>query len=101
MKGLELEKQKLQDHCLCLEAEAIKNEEKLHQLEEEYRKRDAMRVQNIEELKALASHWNEKWQKVTLSLRSTQEELEELKKNNSGIEVRISPCLSLEHPLQT
>lgn len=101
MEVLELEKQKLQNQCLCLEAEVRENEEKLNLLEKEFRKQDAVKVQNIEELIAVASHWAEKWQKVALTLQSTQEELEELKKNNSGNEVRISLYHSLKHPLQT
>lgn len=40
-----------------------------------------MRVQNIKELKAVVSHWTEKWQKVAMTLQSTQEELQELRKN--------------------
>lgn len=83
MEVLELEKQKLQGQCLRLEAEVLKNEEKLHLLKEEYQTQDAARVQNMEELKAVALHWTEKWQKVALTLQSTQEELKELKKNNS------------------
>ncbi|XP_023258376.1 golgin subfamily A member 3-like isoform X2 [Seriola lalandi dorsalis] len=93
---LELEKQTLQDQCRCLEAELLDNEEKLHLLEEEYRKQDAVRVQHIEELKAVASHWTEKWQKVALTLQSTQEELEELKKSNSTNEGQCDSLLRVE-----
>ncbi|XP_071344333.1 interaptin [Trachinotus anak] len=93
---LELEKQRLQDQCRCLEAELLENEEKLHLLEEEYQKQDAVRVQNIEELKAVVSHWTEKWQKVALTLQSTQEELEELKKNNSRNERQCDSVLRVE-----
>ncbi|XP_039988203.1 protein Hook homolog 3-like [Xiphias gladius] len=93
---LELEKQKLQNQCLCLEAEVRENEEKLNLLEKEYRKQDAVKVQNIEELIAVASHWAEKWQKVALTLQSTQEELEELKKNNSGNERESDSLLRVE-----
>ena len=84
MEVLELEKQKLQDRCLCLDAEVLE----LHLREEEHRRQDAARVQSIEEQKAVASHWAEKWQKVALTLQSTQEELEKLKKNNSRNKVR-------------
>ncbi|XP_069384968.1 putative leucine-rich repeat-containing protein DDB_G0290503 isoform X4 [Paralichthys olivaceus] len=80
---LELEKQKLQDQCLCLEAEVLENKEKVQLLEEVHQEQDAARVRNIEELKAVTSHWTEKWQKVALTLQFTQEELEELKQNNS------------------
>ncbi|XP_076588550.1 uncharacterized protein LOC143321795 [Chaetodon auriga] len=82
LQVLELEKLKLQDRCLCLEAEVFEKEEKLHLQEEEYWKQDAARVQNTEELKAVVRHWTEKWQTVALTLQSTQEELEELKKNS-------------------
>ncbi|XP_074490423.1 uncharacterized protein LOC141767075 isoform X1 [Sebastes fasciatus] len=85
---VELEKQKLQDRCMCLEAEVLEKEEKLHLQEEEHWKQDAVRVQSVEELKAVASHWAGKWQKVALTLQSNQEELEELKKNNSRNELQ-------------
>eukprot|EP00064_Thunnus_orientalis_P002625 superscaffoldBa00000198_g2632 len=65
------------------EDEVLAKEEKLHQQEDEYQRQDAARVQKIEELRAVASNWTEKWQKVALTLQSTQEEIEELKKNNS------------------
>ncbi|XP_070827980.1 golgin subfamily A member 6-like protein 6 [Chaetodon trifascialis] len=89
LQVLELEKLKLQDRCLCLEAEVFEKEEKLHLQEEEHRKQDAARVQNTEELKAVVRHWTEKWQTVALTLQSTQEELKELKKN-SRKEVRAT-----------
>lgn len=90
---LQLEKQKLQDQCLCLEAKLLEIEEKLQLQEEEYHKKEAVRVRNIEELQAVASHWTEKWQKVALTLQSTQEALDNLKKNNSRSEVRLFPLL--------
>lgn len=93
---LESEKLNLQDRCLCLEAEVLEKEEKLNLQEEEFQKQDAVRVQSTKELKAVAKHWTEKWQKVALTLQSTQEELEELKKNNSRNEVRLSLCHSLK-----
>uniref|UniRef100_UPI003AAA500E uncharacterized protein n=1 Tax=Centroberyx gerrardi TaxID=166262 RepID=UPI003AAA500E len=81
--AVELENQKLQDRCLCLESEVLEKEEKLHLQVEEYQKLEAERVQSTEELRAVASHWNEKWQEVALTLHSTQAELEELKKNDT------------------
>lgn len=89
MEVLELEQLKLQDRCLCLEAEVLEKEEKLHLQEEEHQKQDAARVQNTEELQAVVRHWTEKWQTVALTLQSTQEELEELKKNSRN-EVGLS-----------
>ncbi|CAB1447494.1 unnamed protein product [Pleuronectes platessa] len=93
---LELEKLKLQDQCLCLEADVLENKEKLQLLEEETQKRDAARVKNIQDLKAVTSHWTEKWQKVALTLQFTQEELEELKKNNSRNERESVSLLRVE-----
>ncbi|XP_074533349.1 uncharacterized protein LOC141796251 [Halichoeres trimaculatus] len=78
---LQSEKLKLQDQCLCLEAKVLKKEEKLQLQEEEFKRKDALRVQACEEQKAVASHWTDKWQKVALALQATQEELEDLKKN--------------------
>lgn len=98
---LESEKQKLQDRCLRLEAKVLENEEKLLLLGEEYQKEDAVRVQNIEGLKAVASHWTEKWQKVALTLQLTQEELEDLRRNNFRNEVRQSLYHSLQHATYT
>lgn len=94
---LELEKLELQDRCLSLEAGVLEKEEKLRLQEEENHKQDAARVQSTEELKAVVSHWTEKWQKVALTLQSTQEELEELKKNNSRNDVRLSLLHSLKN----
>ncbi|XP_047451395.1 myosin-2 heavy chain-like [Mugil cephalus] len=92
---LELENQKLRDQYLCLEAEVLERENLLRLQEEEYRKQDEARVQSIEELKAVASHWTEKWQKVALTLQSTREELEEFKRNSSRNE-RESDSLRAE-----
>lgn len=91
VEGLKLEKLKLQDQCLCLEAEVLEKEEKLQLQEEEYQKQNAVRVRRAKELEAVVSHWTEKWQKVALTLQATQEELEELKKEHSRNEV--SPFL--------
>ncbi|XP_063766269.1 interaptin-like isoform X3 [Eleginops maclovinus] len=85
---LELEKQKLQDRCMYLEAEVLEREEKLQLQEVEHQKQDAWILQN-EERKALSSHWAQKWQRVALTLRATQEELEEVKKNNSRNESEL------------
>ncbi|TNN81982.1 hypothetical protein EYF80_007628 [Liparis tanakae] len=93
---LELERHKLQDRCQCLEAEVLEKSEKLHRQEEEHQKQDAVRVQSIEELKAAASHWAEKWQKVALTLQSTQEDLEELQRNNSRNEKESDSLLKFE-----
>ncbi|KAM9352336.1 uncharacterized protein ABDE67_007193 [Symphorus nematophorus] len=93
---LESEKVKLLDRCLCLEAEVLEKEEKLHLQEEEYRKQDAVRVQSTEELKAVAKHWTEKWQKVALTLQASQEELDELKKNNNRNERESDSLLKVE-----
>lgn len=79
----------MQDRCLCLESEILEKEEKLHLQVEEYQKLEAQRVQTIEELRAVASHWNEKWQKVSLTLNTTQAELEELKKKDPGSKVKL------------
>lgn len=97
MEALELEKQKLQNQCRCLEAELLQKEETLHLLEKDYQQQDALRAKNIEELKAVASHWTEKWQKVALTLKATQEELKELK--NSRNEVKLS-CTSISERLE-
>ncbi|XP_019116437.2 golgin subfamily A member 6-like protein 22 [Larimichthys crocea] len=96
VESLELEKVKLQDRCLGLEAEVLEKEEKLHLCKEEYQKQDAVRVQSIDELKAVVTHWTEKWQKAALTLQSTQEELEQLKKNKSRNELQAETNLTSE-----
>ncbi|XP_054862906.1 centrosomal protein of 128 kDa isoform X2 [Amphiprion ocellaris] len=93
---LELENQKLQDQCLRLEAEVLEKEKMLHLQDEEYQKQDVVRVQSIEELKAMTSHWTEKWQKAALTLQSTQEELQELKKSSSRNEKECDSLLMEE-----
>ncbi|KAF6716842.1 hypothetical protein FQA47_013885 [Oryzias melastigma] len=80
---LEKEKQKLQEHLQLLEAQVEEKESRFLLQEEEYRKQDAARVQSIEKLKAVASHWAEKWQKVALTLKNTQDEFDEFKRNAS------------------
>lgn len=90
LEALELEKQKLQDSCLTFEAGIHEKEEKLRQQEDKYQRLDAVRVKKIEELRAVTSNWSEKWQKVALTLQSTQEKLEEHQKNNSRNNVRLS-----------
>uniref|UniRef100_UPI0037E77C97 putative leucine-rich repeat-containing protein DDB_G0290503 n=1 Tax=Semicossyphus pulcher TaxID=241346 RepID=UPI0037E77C97 len=100
---LESEKLKMQDRCLCLEAEVLEKEEKLLLQEEEHRKQEAVRVQVIKDLRAVASHWTEKWQKVALTLQVTQEELEELRKNNfrNGLQTEAAHLASELETLTT
>nr|XP_046248926.1 golgin subfamily A member 6-like protein 22 isoform X2 [Scatophagus argus] len=93
---LEIEKLNLQDRYLQLEEEVLEKDEKLQLQEEEYQKHDVVKVQSAEELRAVASHWTEKWQKVALRLQSTQAELEELKKNNSRTEKEYHSVLKTE-----
>lgn len=94
MRVLKLENQKLQDQRLHLEGEVLEKEKRLQMWEEEYRNQDTVRVQTIEELKAVASHWTEKWQKVALTLQSTQEELEELRRSSRNkVELERSQAL--------
>lgn len=96
MEVLEVEIQKLQDERLCLEAQVREKENMLLMQEEEFDRQDEMRVQSMEELKAVASHWAGKWEKVALTLQLTQNELEELKRNGSANDVRIFQCMILK-----
>ncbi|XP_020559593.1 myosin-1B isoform X2 [Oryzias latipes] len=79
---LQKEKQEMHDHLQLLEAQVEEKERRFLLQEEEYRKQDAARVQCIQKLKAVASHWTEKWQKVALTLKSTLDELDEFKRNS-------------------
>ncbi|KAM4618215.1 uncharacterized protein ACJ7VT_007616 [Polymixia lowei] len=88
--ALELENQKLQDRCLCLESEVLQKEEELHLKVEGCQNLEAERIQSMDKLKAMASHWNEKWQEVALTLQGTQRELEELKQTDARNKVRLS-----------
>ncbi|XP_010881934.2 trichohyalin isoform X3 [Esox lucius] len=77
--ALESENQRLHECCLTLEAELLEKEEELHQKEEEHRQLEAESAQSIEQLRAVASHWSEKWQDVAMALQTTQAELKELR----------------------
>ncbi|XP_061578443.1 coiled-coil domain-containing protein 102A-like isoform X1 [Cololabis saira] len=79
---LQVDVQKLQDQRLHLEAQVREKENMLQLQEEEYGNQDQKRARCIEELQAVASHWTEKWQKVALALKSTQDELEQVKNNS-------------------
>ncbi|KAM7396901.1 hypothetical protein PAMP_019906 [Pampus punctatissimus] len=96
LEALELEKQKLQERCLCLESAVLEKEEKLHQQKDDYQRQDATSVQKIQELRAVASYWTEKWKKVAQNLQSTQEEIEELKKNNTRNKKESDSLLRVE-----
>ncbi|XP_036004097.1 unconventional myosin-XVIIIa-like [Fundulus heteroclitus] len=80
----ELENQKLQNRCLCLEEKLSEKEKMLQRQEETYQEKDEMRILHIKELEGIATHWMEKWQNVALTLQSKQDELEELKVNNTN-----------------
>ncbi|KAJ8002580.1 hypothetical protein DPEC_G00160380 [Dallia pectoralis] len=69
---LESENQRLHDHCLTLEAELLEKEEEQHWLEAES-------ARTTEQLRAVATHWSEKWQDVAMALQTTQAELKELR----------------------
>ncbi|XP_014828953.1 PREDICTED: involucrin-like isoform X2 [Poecilia mexicana] len=89
---LDLENQKLRNQCVCLEGKLKEKEKMLQMHEKTYQKKDEMRLLCIKELEDLASHWTEKWQNDALSLQSTQDELEELKRNCT-IDTRESESL--------
>lgn len=91
MDALEAEHQKLQDHCLCLESEVLGKEEELCMKTQEFQKLESERLRGMEELRAVASFWNEKWHEAALSL-STQRELEAMKQQDPGHEVRLAVC---------
>ncbi|XP_055078272.1 myosin-11-like [Periophthalmus magnuspinnatus] len=84
LRSVTFEKQKQQDHCLFLETAVFEKEQQLKLLEENYCKIDAGRVQHIEELKVMVSHWTDKWQKAALTVQSADTELEELRRKNKN-----------------
>ncbi|XP_028306071.1 girdin isoform X2 [Gouania willdenowi] len=79
---LELEKQRLWDQCLCLQADVQEKEKMLHIQKERHHKQDLESAQAIEELRAMTLYWNKKWQKVAQSLQSTQEELYKIRRTS-------------------
>lgn len=87
-EDFELENQKLWNQCLCLEEKLIEKEKMLQLQEETYEKQNEMCILRIKELEGFVSHWTEKWQNIALTLQSTQDELEDLKKNYSTEQVR-------------
>ncbi|CAL8359440.1 unnamed protein product [Lota lota] len=76
--------QRLQNRCLCLESEVLGKEEELCVKVQEFREQESERLRGKEELRAVASFWNEKWQEAALSLSSTQRELEAMKQQDPG-----------------
>ena len=95
MDALHAEHQRLQDRCLCLESEVLEKEEELCVKAQEFREQESERLRGKEELRALASFWNEKWQSAALSLSSTQRELEAMKQQDPGHKVRLAVCTQL------
>lgn len=73
-----------------MEAEVLEKEEELQLKVEEHQRKEAERAQRMAELRAVASHWTEKWQDVALTLHSTQGKLEQLKQREPGNKVRLS-----------
>ncbi|XP_068169934.1 early endosome antigen 1-like [Antennarius striatus] len=96
LEFFELQKQTLQDQCLCLEAAALEKEEMLRRQKEEHQRQEAVHVKSTEELKAVAIHWFEKWQEVALALQFAQEEQEELKKSNCRNENELGQLMETE-----
>lgn len=77
---LEFEKKELEAHCLVLE-------KKVQNVEADYGlKKQELQIikekmeQEKEELKRVATHWNERWLDAAMALQSTQAQLEETKK---------------------
>ena len=95
LDALHADHQRLQDRCLCLESAVLAKEEELCVKAQEFREQESERLSGEEELRASASFWNEKWQAATLSLSSTQRELEAMKQQDPGHKVRLAVCKQL------
>ncbi|XP_072291900.1 uncharacterized protein [Eucyclogobius newberryi] len=96
-RTLKCENQTQKDHCLYLETAVFEKEQQLKLQEEKYRRIDAGRVQHIEELNVMVSHWTEKWQKAALTSQSAEAELEELRRKNkteseSYLRLELNAC---------
>ncbi|XP_066524922.1 centriolin-like [Hoplias malabaricus] len=79
-EALECEKQDLQSHCQGLEKKVRNMEVEIVCKEEKLKHLGLELEQQMEELKKVAAHWNERWLDVSMTLQSTQTELEETKK---------------------
>ncbi|KAJ3596468.1 hypothetical protein NHX12_002875 [Muraenolepis orangiensis] len=86
LDALEAQHQRLQDRCLCLESEVLGKEEELGVKAQEFQKLESERLRGMEEVQAVASFWNGKWQEAVLSLGSSQRELEAVKQQEAGHE---------------
>ncbi|XP_077423447.1 uncharacterized protein LOC144053186 [Vanacampus margaritifer] len=84
----EVDKQRLLHQHLCLETDVSELKKKLQTQKEEHQRQDAQRVRNIEEVKAEALHWKQKWQHVAVTLQSAFKELDDLKKTNLVVDRR-------------
>ncbi|KAI1904305.1 hypothetical protein AGOR_G00004300 [Albula goreensis] len=89
--ALLLENQELQSQCQALEAgilgkevELQHKEAELQQREEEHKRHEAGLAQEVEELRRVGSHWKERWQETAVALRSTQDDLEETRRQKSA-----------------
>ncbi|XP_056307259.1 trichohyalin-like [Danio aesculapii] len=78
--NLELENQRLQFKCQELEQKIQSLEVGQQHKKEEERHMRAEFEREKEELKKVAAHWNERWLDVAMTLCSTQEELDVLKR---------------------
>nr|XP_055048089.1 trichohyalin isoform X2 [Misgurnus anguillicaudatus] len=72
-QNLQVKCQDLVKEMQIMEAECKRKEEELHRAKVGFE-------QKKEELRKVSAHWNERWLDVSLMLCSTQEELEEVKK---------------------
>lgn len=72
-QNLQIKCQDLEKKMQIMEAECKSKKEELHRARVGFE-------QKKEELRKVAAHWNERWLDVSLILASTQEELEEVKK---------------------
>ncbi|KAG7268918.1 hypothetical protein CRUP_021813 [Coryphaenoides rupestris] len=75
--------------------QVLAQEEAIGVKAQESQKLESERLRGTEELRAMASFWNEKWQEAVRSLSSTQRQLEAVKRQsatNSLLRVELDAC---------
>lgn len=92
---MEHEKQHFQSHCQGLEKKVKNVEAECRCKQEELKLVKQELMQEKEELKNVASHWNERWLDVSMTLQSTQAELEETKQRQQEVDAVSTAPLCL------
>ncbi|KAM6960649.1 uncharacterized protein FYW47_009229 [Aplochiton taeniatus] len=98
--ALESEKQRLQEQCLCLEAELLEREGEMEVRDKEHQREEGAMAQNMEELRGVASHWSDKWQDMEEKAAILTDEVERLQAERQRDKPNIPSQTSTESSFQ-